>query len=215
MNVVTVKIGSKYSSDYVNALYDSIYSSNFYCYTDDSEGLNPNIKVIEPIEELDGVWNKLALFSLDLGKVIYLDLDVVIQGDIESIYNVDTFTMVKCYWKPLDQLYDGWMNNMDHNINSSVMVWNGLENIDIWNKFMEDPEYYMTKYHGIDHFIFHEGFTSDFWEQGKIYSRLYGINEDSWHNPQKEYFLTGAEICLMNGQTTKKDYIRLANDINK
>ena len=215
MNIVTVKVGTKYSSDDVNILFDSIYTDNFYCITDDSTGLYPEIKVIEPEEGLDGVWNKMALFKHDLGKVMYLDLDVVIQGSIRSIYNVSTFTMVKCFWKPLDQLHDGWLNNMDHNINSSVMVWKGLECIDIWNKFIEDPEYYMTKYHGIDHFIYHEGFKSDFWKQGKIYSRLFGINADSWYNPQKEYFLPAASICLMNGPTTKKDYNRLQNDINK
>ena len=202
MNIITVKIGTKYTSSDVNRLYKDIYT-NFYCLTDDPTGLNPNIKIIKPDEGLDGVWNKLSLFKLNLGKLLYLDLDVVIQRKLTALYTRDSFTMVKCYWKPLRELYDGWLDNKDHNINSSVMVLHGQANVDIWNKFMEDPEYYMLKYPGIDHFIWHEGFTSGFWPQGLIYSKGFGINADSWYNPGTDWFKEDAIIQLLNGELYK------------
>ena len=202
MNIITVKVGTKYNSNDVNELYSSIYN-NFYCMTDDPEGLNPNIKVIPCEEGLDGVWNKLALFKLKLGKLLYLDLDVTIQKDLTPLYDKDSFTMVKCYWKPLKMLFDGWLDNKDHNINSSVMVLHNNDNIDIWDKFMEDPEYYMLKYHGIDHFIWHEGFTSQYWEQGLIYSKGFGINADSWYNPGSDWCDPDALIQLLNGEVYK------------
>ena len=93
MNIITVKWGDKYSCADVNELYDSIInklmwgehedSINFYCYTDDSIGLNYNINWL-PLKDygLDGVWNKLAMFKegiLPPGKWLYLDLDLIIQ----------------------------------------------------------------------------------------------------------------------------------------
>jgi hypothetical protein len=171
--------------------------------TDDPTGLNPNIKVIPCEPDLDGVWNKLALFKLNLGKLLYLDLDVIIQQDLTPLYDQDSFTLIRCYWKPLKMLYDGYLNNKDHNINSSVMLLNNQDNIDIWNKFMEDPEYYMLTYPGIDHFIWHEGFTSQYWPQGLIYSKGYGINADSWYNPGTDWTDPNAIVQLLNGNLYK------------
>jgi hypothetical protein len=201
MHIITVKWGSKYNSDDVNKLYNKSYD-NFYCMTDDATGLNPNIKVIDCEPNLDGVWNKLALFKLKLGKLLYLDLDVIIQNDLTLLYDKDSFTMIKCYWKPLKEISQR-KNHIHHNINSSVMVWNEDENIDIWDKFMEDPEYYMLKYHGIDHFIWWEGFTSQYWDRGLIYSKGYGIDADSWYNPGRDWYKEDAIIQLLNGDLYK------------
>ena len=215
MNIVTVKTGTKYESNDVNILYRNIYTDNFYCYTDDPEGLDPGIKVLSIKEEYEGVWNKLSLFDFDLGKVLYLDLDVVIQNNINELYNVDSFTLVSCYWKPLGELYDGYLDNLDHNINSSVMVWNGRENKHILDKFREDPEWYMLRYPGIDGFMFHEGIKYNVWPQGLIYSWKYGTDITSWYTPAKvPYYLEDGLICLFNGDTDKKDRLDFFNLIN-
>ena len=117
MNIITVKYGDKYSCEDVNKLYDSIInklmwgehedSINFYCYTEDSIGLNYNINWL-PLKDygLDGVWNKLVMFKegiLPQGKWLYLDLDVIIQHRLDDLYmDANQFTMVKCYWKPIE-----------------------------------------------------------------------------------------------------------------
>lgn len=220
MNIITVKWGDKYSADDVNKLYYSIRnqlqwgehenSIQFYCYTDDSIGLHPHIHWIPLIDmDLHGVWNKLMLFKpgiLPEGKWLYLDLDVVIQGRLDEIYMAHEFTMVKCYWKPIEQLRSDWVFEgrtiRDHDINSSVMVFWNDENYHIWEHFWESPDEWMITYPGIDGFIYCEGFApSNYWKQGRIYSRYYGIKEESWYNPPDEpYFLETAAICLLNGQ---------------
>jgi hypothetical protein len=159
--------------------------------------------------DLHGVWNKLMLFkpgTLPEGKWLYLDLDVIIQGRLDEIYMAHEFTMVKCYWKPIEQLRSDWVFEgrtiRDHDINSSVMVFWNDENYHIWEHFWENPDDYMITYPGIDGFIYCEGFApSNYWKQGRIYSKYYGIKEESWYNPPDEpYFLESAAICLLNGQ---------------
>lgn len=200
ISVICVKWGDMYSRKHVNNLYDQIKKHlkvpfKFYCYTDNPKDLDENIQIIPIEDEYDGVWNKLSLFNMDLGKTLYLDLDVFIQNDIDQLLDKDSFTLIQCYWKPLREL-ESW----DHNINSSVMLWYGLENKHIYDHFKEDPELYMLKYPGIDHFIFHEGYKPDHWEQGLIYSRMFGRDEDSWFNPAPEpYWINDGLICLFNG----------------
>lgn len=213
-NIITVKWGDKYSAEDVNKLYDPRY--DFYCYTDDPKGLHESIKVL-PIEgSLEIYWNKLALFQKDFGnikgRILYLDLDVVIQNNIAPLFEYDKFTLIKCYWKPYKELHKTGIRN-DMNINSSVMVWNANENIHIWEHFNSDPEWFMLNYKGIDGFMFHEGVTSQYFEKNLIYSRLFGINADSWYNPRASWCLKEALICLMNGPTTQEDYKKLELDL--
>ena len=219
MNIITVKWGDKYSCEDVNELYDSIVnklmwgehedSINFYCYTEDGGDLNYNIKWL-PLKDygLEGVWNKLAMFKkgiLPEGKWLYLDLDIIIQHRLDDLYMEGEFTMVKCYWKPIEVLRDDWVFEgrtiKDHDLNSSVMVFYHDENHHIWEHFMVSPEDYMLAYPGIDGFIYCEGFKpKNYWEQGMIYSKYYGFEENSWHNPPDEpYYLPDAIICLLNG----------------
>ena len=219
MNIITVKWGDKYSCEDVNKLYDSIVnklmwgehedSINFYCYTEDGGDLNYNIKWL-PLKDygLEGVWNKLAMFKkgvLPEGKWLYLDLDIIIQHRLDDLYMEGEFTMVKCYWKPIEVLRDDWVFEgrtiKDHDLNSSVMVFYHDENHHIWEHFMVSPEDYMLAYPGIDGFIYCEGFKpKNYWEQGIIYSKYFGHEENSWHNPPDEpYYLPDATICLLNG----------------
>jgi hypothetical protein len=213
-SIVTVKWGDKYSAEDVNALYNHKYP--FFCYTDDPKGLHPNIQVIPIEDDLEVWWNKLSMFKRDFGgikgKIIYFDLDVVIQNDIETLLAYDTFTLIKCYWKPYKELHTTGIRH-DMNINSSVMVWNANENVHIWEHFNSDPEWFMLNYRGIDGFMFHEDLEAEFFKENLIYSRLYGINADSWYNPQEAYCLKDAVVCLMNGQTVKEDYKRLKLDL--
>lgn len=200
MNVICVKWGTMYSARHVNNLYDMVKKYlpadfTFYCYTEDSTDINSDINIIPIVGDYDGVWNKLALFNLDLGKTLYLDLDLYIQNDISKLLEKDSFTLVKCYWKPIGEL-ESW----DHNINSSVMLWDGLENKHIFDHFNTDPDYYMVKYRGIDHFLYHEGYKFDHWKQGLIYSRMFGRCGGDWFNPSPEpYWIDDGLICLFNG----------------
>ena len=70
--ILTLKYGSKYSSDDVNRIYtDTSGKYNYVCVTDNPEGLISNIYTI-PIEgEPEGHWEKVKLFQYCFGKTLY------------------------------------------------------------------------------------------------------------------------------------------------
>ena len=72
--------------------------------------------------------------------------------------------MVRAYWKTdrsgNDLITDGSpkreKDRWNMYANSSVLLWESNNCIDIWNHFQKDPDYFMVQYKGIDRFIFHE-----------------------------------------------------------
>ena len=103
-NILCMKWGTKYGPEYVNKLYAMIARNmtkpfRFVCLTDNSEGINPNVDCL-PLPSLDlppGApergWNKLTTFIDPLydlcGKTLFLDLDVVIVGNIDCFFDVE------------------------------------------------------------------------------------------------------------------------------
>lgn len=220
INVICVKWGDKFGSHFVNRLYSMVtknlsHEFRFYCYTDDSEGIDSDIEIIDIPEDndLEVWWNKLALFQKGMfnGTCLFLDLDVVIQNNIDHLIDhldKDCLTKVKCYWKDKSKTKYGIdPNNIkssyDMTNNSSVMLWEADSLCDVWNHFMEDSEYYMLKYRGIDRFIYHEGFKTKGFPRGEIYSRLFGFDLDNGgarvtENGYDLYYDKEYTICIFN-----------------
>lgn len=111
--VVSMKWGKKYGADYVNRLYNMVERNTtlpfkFVCYTDNSEGLLPQIQA-RPLPEMDlpegpeRGWRKLSLFKKDIdlsGRVLFLDLDTVIVANIDDYFTIDgEFILIK-HWHP-------------------------------------------------------------------------------------------------------------------
>ncbi|NQV57088.1 MAG: tetratricopeptide repeat protein, partial [Rhodospirillales bacterium] len=132
--IVCVKHGTKYGADYVNRLYSmtqrlSDLSPRLVCFTEDAAGLNPEIDAQQlPGQGLSGWWNKIALFRDNLpgvsGRVLYLDLDVVITANIDPLLK-----------------YDGAFVIMDNEyvptFNSSVMLFEVGARPEIYDDFNE------------------------------------------------------------------------------
>ncbi len=110
---VCMKWGNKYSSEYVNRLYNMVKRNTtlpfkFICYTEIPEGVSPEVE-IRPLPEMklpDNVergWRKLSLFAKDAeleGRVLFLDLDTVIVGNIDPFFTIDgDFRLIR-HWKP-------------------------------------------------------------------------------------------------------------------
>ena len=191
MNIIFVKWGTKYSSEDVNTLYKSLVREDFdyYCYTDDPSGIDPNINII-PIPAKPALkvwWNKLYMFNKDFpltGKTIFFDLDVYIRSDpwviLESI-NWQKLTLVDCSYKT--HVVDSRKHHFDVKINSSVAAWNADAGRihSIWDKFYSSQkDYYLRKYAGIDRFIVHEGFHYDVFPSDTVQSYKYSYN---WKAP--------------------------------
>jgi hypothetical protein len=58
----------------------------------------------------------------------------------------------------------------DVHINSSVITWTAGEQRDVWEHFLENKDYFMRKYKGIDRFIVHEKVPHNTFEQGLVNS---------------------------------------------
>lgn len=231
LNVISVKWGIKYPSSMVNRLFTMVDRNltvpfTFYCYTDDPEGLDPRIQVIDIPEdnELEIYWNKLALHKPGMftGTCLFFDLDVVIQNNIDHLlgYLSDKLTMVNSYWKGESFITDGSSKKPNHRwdmyANSSIMLWEAGKTENIWKEFDSNPDYYMIQYNGIDRFIFWN-FAVDYFPEGHVYSRMcgYSLTNNNYkvlYKNQKKtvildwdefnlYYVPEASVCLFNGPT--------------
>ena len=102
--VICMKWGTRYGSDFVNRLYRSIQrqtrrKTRLVCFTDDGDGINPNVQ-IEPIPEINlpddlalTPWRKLTMWKAPLadlkGDVLFLDLDLVITGNLDDFFDFE------------------------------------------------------------------------------------------------------------------------------
>ena len=95
LSVVCWRWGTKYPAGIVNCLYSMVKRHlhipfNFYCITDDSLGLNRDIRVVTWPFEYAGRARRLKIFDKSvqgqLGpRILQLDLDCVITGDITPL----------------------------------------------------------------------------------------------------------------------------------
>ena len=110
-NVICIKWGNKFGSEYVNRLYGMVEKNltiphRFVCFTDNSAGLCDGIEVRElpPYEDNSAIgdkgWRKLSLFNKELadlhGIALFLDLDIIIRQNIDALFEVEgEFLIVK------------------------------------------------------------------------------------------------------------------------
>jgi len=101
VNIVCMKWGTLYGSDYVNRLYGMVKRHlkrpfRFYCITDNSTGVRQEVHVRDmpdfPLPaSARGPWKKLLMFREKLfdiqGKTMFLDLDVVIVGPLDRFFD--------------------------------------------------------------------------------------------------------------------------------
>ncbi len=113
VNVLCMKWGTKYPADYVNTLYSMVARNltrefRFVCLTEDATGLHDQVEVF-PLPELsvdlagpERGWNKLAVFAETLydlkGKVLCLDLDLIITGSLDELFDYPGEVMIIKDW---------------------------------------------------------------------------------------------------------------------
>jgi hypothetical protein len=102
VNILCMKWGSFYGSEYANRLYAGVLRHmsrpfRFVCFTDDDRGLDAGIEAL-PLPEVpvpgsdDLRWRKVGVFRADLfglsGSALFLDLDVVVVDDLAPIFDL-------------------------------------------------------------------------------------------------------------------------------
>jgi len=101
VNIICMKWGDKFPAEYVNRLYGMVarnlnLSFRFVCFTENSNGIRDEVE-IQGLPELDlppGApergWRKLTVFKEAFGglkgKTLFLDLDIVIVGNLDKFF---------------------------------------------------------------------------------------------------------------------------------
>ena len=139
--IVCLKHGTLYSADYVNRLYNMVKRNctldyEFVCLTDDPKGINSNVKILPLPGGIAGWWCKPYMFSKDLplnGTVLYMDLDVVISGNLNKLfeYETDDWCVIRDFTRAMQPK---WEKN-----NSSVIRFKLGQLNHVWTDFIKDP----------------------------------------------------------------------------
>ena len=230
LNIVCLKWGDKFTYVHVNRLYKMVKKNlkkdfTFTCHTENADQINPDIKIV-PLDlsfDLEKWWWKLTLFKDKSDcENIFFDLDVVIQNDITHFteyFEEGKIRTVKAYWKPWAEnaLPSPPGYNMD--LNSSIMIWKG-NLTEIWDSFIDDPEFYIFKYNGIDSFLyFHHNEKINWLPEGAVYSRIYGYDKNNWyqfnkgmHADHKLFYRPEYNICIFNGLYGTRENMVLMKD---
>jgi len=150
--VVCLKYGNKYSSEYVNKLYDMVTRNltidhEFVCFTEDATGINPNIK-IKPLPLIPGVkgwWYKPMFFNPRLGlkgTILFFDLDVIVFRNIDYLftYQPNKFCIIRDFNRHVIRNYNKF--------NSSIFRLTLGQHQEVYQEFIRNPKIPMQSYHG-------------------------------------------------------------------
>ena len=145
INIVCLKWGEKYHSDYVNRLYRAVQRNittpfKFHCFTENSQGIDTAIKIHDlPYQGIESWWNKLYLFSDEIDilqgeQIFYIDLDTVIVNNIDDIvsYRSDKIIVLRDFLKGI-AVTAGDMG-------SGLMSWRHGDYDHIWKRFIKNPQ---------------------------------------------------------------------------
>lgn len=124
-----MKWGTKYGPEYVNKLYRGFKKNtnrpfNFILFTDNSEGLLPEIQTKPMANEWRALLAKSTIFSREhqfKGLNMWIDLDMIITSNIDTIFDFrGKFALMRT-----DEIANETLNKGGYN--SSVVLWRGDE----------------------------------------------------------------------------------------
>lgn len=217
INILCMKWGTKYGPEYVNKLYGMVSRNlkrpfRFVCLTDNKEGINPNVDCL-PLPELElpkGApergWNKLTTFINPLfdveGKVLFLDVDVVIVGSLDEFFDLDgDFYIIRDFVRK------------DGTGNSSVYLFRAGAHPDIIENFRANfasiREEHRNEQEYLSHYLLAQG-KLDYWPREWCrsfkYDCLPGGVLGSWFNESK--VPENARVIIFHGNPNPDDAIR-------
>jgi hypothetical protein len=191
----------------------------FYCLTDDINDLPEEVVGIELDASLDleSYWWKICLFNLDWNEqVLYFDLDIIIQKNIDYILTNFDGDKLKCLsisnmgiHYPFDGNKDNILLIPPISINSSVMLFNPYKNKLLFKKFIKESDYNIIKYYGLDRFIEHNCDSLDYFDFSTDY--YFRAKGDEFYDPKfidenKLIKDPNKTFCIMN-QCKPEHYI--------
>ena len=155
--IVCLKHGTKYSSQYVNNLYNMVKRHctvpyEFVCFTDDLRDIDPNIKTItlKPLG-VSGWWYKPIFFDKNFpldGNILYFDLDVVIHKNIDNLfsYNPGKFIICRDFNRSIRHDWNRMNSSVFRLVSGSLPF--------VYDVFMENAAMNMRRFHGDQDWIY-------------------------------------------------------------
>lgn len=184
LTVFCVFWGDKYDKSYVYALKDMVekhlsVEHDFKCIT--TQKL-PGIHTVLPHVPYSGWWQKIGLFAprIATGPSIYLDLDVVLTGNIDYLADyTDTFSAPS-----------NWAQSGHGGIQSSVMAWPGNWT-EPYEKFKPQWPEVSKRLWGDQEFL---------WEMlGDNWQRIPGVGSYKYHVRPAGKVPDDMKVCVFHG----------------
>ena len=192
MHFLCMKWGNKYSPEYVNNLYKMVQQNytkrfKFICYTDEPEGIHKDVKIrsipnVDPLHprhwfgQENFCWDRAKFLVLNShhwlrtkGPFCYLDLDVIIQNNIDEIFELSkTPHMIYSNWENPKVLKDRRFTDMRGTLyNSSVMLWCTDQGEKIYNDVIKHKDtVFKTFWKGTDNYYpyrEHQAVGDNYW----------------------------------------------------
>ena len=181
--VTCMKWGKAYAPDYVNVLASAVRNNlsgeyRFVCFTDDSEGISPEVEAL-PIPEMGlsldnfrfGAWPKISLFKPDLydlsGRALFIDLDSMICGDLAPMFDQPgALVMIEEWSRPIDRL----------KINRPIRGASGVIAFEIgtlghiYDEFVSHPEHWTSTIRNDQRFMWQQQEKVTFWPKPWVIS---------------------------------------------
>jgi hypothetical protein len=158
---------------------------SFVCFTDDTNGINSNIRCeLLPDLPLTGWWYKLWFLSEEFpldGNILFLDLDLIVFENINKLFDFspDSFCIIRDFNRAFNRNYKKY--------NSSVFKYKSKKYQTIYKTFYNNYQKYTSQYHGDQEFLFQYVKKVEFWP-------------DEWIQSYKWEMRNRNELILIDGK---------------
>ena len=184
---------------------------SFFCISDIQQDVNTIF--INKNLDLETYWWKIELFNLDFKQpTLYLDLDVVIQNNIDYLFDKidDTIKTISIEdigtYYPYDGSPDSILTIPTGVINSSIMLLYPHLHKELYQKFVENIDYNIVHYYGLDRFISNNYSKVSFLDFNKdYYHRAKGWLSDDKLDKYDLNYDPERTICILS-QCTDEHY---------
>lgn len=199
MNIITAFWGDKYSIDDLKKLPID------YCFSDREI---PGVKTLPLDMSYKHTWKKMTLFDkrLKLGDCLFLDIDIIIQGDLNILIDYYNKNRVKgkvmlshVHWFDNEKMKKNKGTYISCNVNSGVFAFNNDECDHIYQSMNKNKDNLSRLFEGTDKWFYHkhpEWYT--FWPDKYIQHNV--------HNFEK-YDKSKAIIISENGNAEGRNKI--------
>ena len=212
LNVFCLYAGDAYSIEYVENLVNGVKQNLkqdyvFHIFTDRKDQLAQlkllgNVILLPKLNVPKLWWYKLYMFNkanIITGPVLYLDLDVIIIGDLDKFVTTDNKLRI---------IHDFNRSNVAggqyNKSNSSTMSWVFEHHTNMWGRFNENMDKYTSKMHGDQDFIHLFARNKEWWPDNWAISYKWEYCRNKLYDPSQ------TSILVFHGKPKPNDITDVA-----